>query len=177
MSEEIQEQDVAAPEPQGKARTTLVIALTIGMIGGAALGSFVVGPLLADSPEDAHGAAAECVCARDGDHGEGGGHSAGPAAIHTIENIVINPAQSNGTRFLMASVGFGLTDAHGADSMKLRDAEIRDIVVRVLGSRTVAELSDLPTRDAIKAEMRQKVIAVIGAEALVDVYFSQFVIQ
>jgi flagellar protein FliL len=179
MSEEILEQDEAAPVPQGKGRATLVIALTIGMIGGASLGSFVVGPLLADSPEAEHGVAAECACAEEaGEHDEAeGGHASGPAAVHTIENIVINPAQSNGTRFLMASVGFGLTDAHGAEVMELRDAEIRDVVVRVLGARTVAELADLPTRDSIKAEMREKVIAVVGEHALVDVYFSQFVIQ
>ena len=179
MSEDIQEQEQAAPAPQGKAKATLVIALTIGMMGGAALGSFVVGPLLADSPEVEHGAAA-CECntgEKAAEHGEEGGHPTGPAAVHTIENIVINPAQSNGTRFLMASVGFGLTDAHGAEMMKLRDAEIRDVVVRVLGARTVAELADLPTRDTIKAEMREKVIAIVGKEALVDVYFSQFVIQ
>ena len=179
MSEEIQEQDEAAPAPQGKGRATLVIAHTIGMVGGASLGSFVVGPLLADSPEAEHGAAAtECTTDEPADdHAEEAGHAAGPAAVHSIENIVINPAQSNGTRFLMASVGFGLTDAHGAEMMKLRDAEIRDVVVRVLGARTVAELADLPTRDAIKAEMREKVIAVVGEHALVDVYFSQFVIQ
>src|SRR5690606_8176922 len=121
--------------------------------------------------------AVECVPADGGANGAAKGHAAGPAAVHTIENIVINPAQSNGTRYLMASVGFGLADAHGAELMKLRDAEVRDIVVRVLGSRTVAELSDVPTRDEIKAEMREKVTAIAGEHALVDVYFSQFVIQ
>src|SRR5688500_4958304 len=111
MSEDIEEQE-STPAKKGKA--TLVIALTIGMVGGAAIGSFVVGPLVATSPEG-ETAAAECACAEEG-HG-----APAPAAVHTIENIVINPAQSGGTRFLMASVGFGLTDAHGAEQMELRD--------------------------------------------------------
>lgn len=178
MSEEIQgQEEETTPVPRGGVKATLVIALTLGMVGGAALGSFVVGPLLADSPEVEGVSAVTCVTdegARDSVEDE---HASEPAAVHSIENIVINPARSNGTRFLMASVGFGLEDAHGVETMKLRDAEIRDVVVTALGSRTVAELSDLSTRDVIKAEMRDKVAAIVGENALLDVYFSQFVIQ
>lgn len=171
MSEEFQGQEDGAAGSKMPGRKVLVLSLSAGMVAGAILGSFIVGPLLADSPEATASSAVECVPA------DGGSKAKAPAAVHSIENIVINPAQSNGTRFLMASVGFGMTDAHGADLMKLRDAEVRDIVVRVLGSRSVAELSDVTSRDDIKAEMREKVSAIAGDNALVDVYFSQFVIQ
>lgn len=178
MSDENQPESTEGAAKGGK--KLLVIALTIGLIAGAAAGSLVVGPLVAEGPKKESGHGEEAA--------SGGGEDCAallaahgvqlaPAAVHTIDNVVVNPAQSGGTRFLMASVAFGLADAHSAEQMTLRDAEIRDIVVRVLSSRTVAQLTDLEGRNAIKEEMRGEVVALVGDHALVDIYFPQFVIQ
>lgn len=163
------------PGESGGGRKVLIIALTIGLVVGAAAGSFVVGPLVAEGPakEESDGAAADDCAAVLAQHGV----VTAPVAVHTIENLVLNPAQSGGTRYLMASVGFGLADALAAEQMTLRDAEIRDIVVRVLGSKTVAELSDLALRNGMKEEMRTEIVKVVGENGLVDIYFPQFVIQ
>lgn len=171
MSDELEEQ--ALPKKSG-GKATLVIALTVGLMVGAAAGSFIVGPLLADAPE-AGPSDADCAAALA--EIQAAGLPPAPGSVHTIANIVLNPAQSGGTRFLMASVGFGLTAVDGAEKMALRDAEIRDMVIRVLGSKSVAELSDLPTRAIIKDEMRAEAVKLVGEHALVDVYFPQFVIQ
>src|SRR5688500_13912971 len=172
MAKETDARVDAHPAPAGE-KGTLVIALTLGLIAGALGGSLVVGPLLADSSEEGeHGAADGCAPVAGGGHG-----SVGPAAVHTIESVVINPAQSGGTRFLMVSVGVGLKDAHGAETIALRDAELRDIVVRMLGSKTVEQLSDIAGRPAIKDEIKTEVAKLIGEENLVDIYFPQFVIQ
>lgn len=167
-NEEIQEEQ----QPARGGKKVLVVALTIGLVVGAGAGSFVVGPLVAEGPAKAEAGAEDCAAAL-AQHGA----AAAPVAVHTIENLVLNPAQSGGTRYLMASVGFGLSDLHGADQMTLRDAEIRDIVLRVLGSKTVGELSDLAMRDSIKEEMRTEVVEIVGEHGLVDIYFPQFVIQ
>jgi flagellar FliL protein len=171
MSEEIEVSELVEEPKQGK--KMLIIAMTIGLSVGALAGSLVVGPLLAESSGGDH-AAEDCLAALEGGHG---GLPEAPLAVHSIENIVINPAQSAGTRFLMVSVGFGLKDAHGVESIALRDAELRDIIVRTLGSKTVEELSDMATRDTLKSEIRQKAVGLIGEAALLDVYLPQFVIQ
>jgi flagellar FliL protein len=171
MSKEIEEAEEEQPASSRKTGT-LVIALTVGLIAGALGGSLVVGPLLADSSgEGDHGGAGDCAAVAGG-HG-----SVAPAAVHTIDNVVINPAQSGGTRFLMVTVGVGLKDAHGAVTLALRDAELRDIVVRTLGSKTVEQLSDVASRTAIKEEMKTEVARLIGEKGVVDIYFPQFVIQ
>lgn len=179
MSEdnEIQNDD----KPSGS-KKLLVIALTVGLIAGAGVGSLVVGPLVAEGP------------AKSGDHGGGGAPAAGtpeqcaailaehgvnlaPAAVHTLDNVIVNPAQSGGTRFLMASVAFGLADSLSAERLSTRDAETRDIVVGVLSSRNVGQLSDINQRSTIKEEIRAAVAELVGEHALVDIYFPQFVIQ
>lgn len=175
MADEMDNQDES---PKG-GKKLLVVALTVGLIGGAVTGSLVVGPLVAEGPaeEEGHGEAS----------GEGGadcsallaahGVSLAPAAVHTIDNVIVNPAQSGGTRFLMASVAFGLTNAAANDQMALRDAEVRDIVVGVLSSKNVGELSDISMRNGIKEEIRGRVVSLVGDNSLVDIYFPQFVIQ
>jgi flagellar FliL protein len=170
-TEETQEE--ATPTTGKGGRMKMVIALTVGLIAGAGAGSLVVGPLLASpgAKADEGDHAAECLPA-EGAEGEG------PVAVYSIENVVLNPAQSGGTRFLMASVGFGMRDSVEVEHMHARDAELRDIVIRVLGSKTVPELSDIQTRTTvIKEEMRAEVEHLVGEEALVDIYFPQFVIQ
>ena len=173
---EAQDEEQQPEESGGGGRKVLIIALTIGLVVGAAAGSLVVGPLVAEGPakeeSGAAGSADECAAVL-AQHGV----VTAPVAVHTIETLVLNPAQSGGTRYLMASVGFGLADLHGAEQMTLRDAEIRDIVVRVLGSKTVAELSDLSLRNGMKEEMRTEIVKVVGEHGLVDIYFPQFVIQ
>lgn len=171
MSTENEPQEEAASASSG-AKKMLIIALTVGLLVGAAAGSFVVGPLVAEGPAKPKAEGGDCSAVL-AQHGV----ATAPASVHTIDNLVLNPAQSGGTRYLMASVGFGLTDLHGAEQMALRDAEVRDIVLRVLGSKTVGELSDLSLRNGIKEEMRAEVVKVVGEHGLVDIYFPQFVIQ
>lgn len=178
MSDDIQSDGAEGGAEKG-GKKLLVIALTIGLVAGAAAGSLVVGPLVAEGPQkESHGEESSAGSGQDcaamlAAHGV----QLAPAAVHTIDNVVVNPAQSGGTRFLMASVAFGLADAHSAEQMALRDAEIRDVVVRVLSSRNVEQLTDLNSRNTIKDEMREQVVAMVGDHALVDIYFPQFVIQ
>jgi flagellar protein FliL len=152
---------------------TLVIALTIGLIAGAGIGSMVVGPLLADSPGDGIEADCEALFAAY----ETEMRPLPPAAVYTIESLIVNPAGSGGSRYLMASIGFGLRDAATMELVKQRDAALRDIVIRILSSRSVAELSDPAIREELKAEMRAEAARLIGSRALMDIYFPQFVLQ
>ncbi|MEX2571725.1 MAG: flagellar basal body-associated FliL family protein [Gemmatimonadota bacterium] len=166
--------DEQETEGGGAGRATIVIALTIGLAVGAGTGSFVVGPLLADAPgAPVDEAACEALFAE----WEIEMRPPAPAAIYTIEDVILNPAQSGGTRFLMASVGFGMREATGVDEMTLRDAEIRDIVIGTLGAKTVTELADTGVRTEIKEEMRAEVANLLGQRAVIDVYFPKFVIQ
>jgi flagellar protein FliL len=178
-NDEQQQETEAGVKPQG--RSKLVIALTVGLTIGAATGSFVVGPLVADSSgSEAHGEAAgahgEGEAGAEAAHGEGE-PGAAPAAEYTIQNLVLNPAGSGGSRYLMASVTFGVSDAHGAETLGLRDGAIRDIVVGVLGGRTVEQLADMGNRPKIKEEILTQVGGLVGEHAVMEVYFPQFVIQ
>ena len=80
-----------------------------------------------------------------GEHEEGEAKKARPPAHrHQIDNLVLNPAGSGGTRFLMFAAAFELKDAGALESMKVRDAELaRRRFSRSAAAKTVEQLSDL----------------------------------
>ena len=178
MSDE--KETATAAKPGGK-KMVLMIVLLVGALAGGGAGAVFAGPALANMILGPEGSAAPAPAGSDAHaapagHGEEGGHGAG-AATYLVENLVLNPAQSNGTRFLMASVAFDLTDETAAAQMESRDAQVRDAVLTVLGHKTVDQLTDVSARDSLKNELKSSVAGIVPEGAVRGIYLPQFVIQ
>jgi flagellar basal body-associated protein FliL len=61
--------------------------------------------------------------------------------------------------------------------MTARDAEVRDVVVRLLSTKTVVELADAGRREAVKNELQGALAARFPKAGIRAVLFPQFVIQ
>lgn len=161
----------------------LVLASAIGLSAGGAAGALVAGPVMAErAVARAEVVAAEVVAkvaSGELDGGRrgrrGGGDAAGP--VYRVENLVLNPAQSGGTRFLLAALALELSDDPSVEAMEARDAEVRDAVLRVLGGKTVVQLADIAARPALKEELQAAVDSIMGRRTVSAVYLPQFVIQ
>ncbi|MCC7052678.1 MAG: flagellar basal body-associated FliL family protein [Gemmatimonadaceae bacterium] len=117
-----------------------------------------------------------------GDHAEAkGGGEHGPAApppLYTLSDLVLNPAGSGGTRFLMLSVAFDMKDSAAVEVLKQRDAEIKDAVLALVGAKTVEELAEVASREPLKVEIKALVGKITKKpKAIKRVSFPQFVIQ
>ncbi len=110
-----------------------------------------------------------------GEHGKEG--AAAGAPVYTLDNLVLNPAQSGGTRFLLLTISFEVKQADLVDAMKARDAELRDLVLVTVGNKTVEQLSDVASRDSLKVELKAAAAKLFKKKAIKRVYFPQFVIQ
>ena len=180
MSQADQSAEGAAEAGPSKPSMMLIIAgLLGGLVIGGLGGSFALGPMLAK--KFAAPASAEAATGDHGDEehesGDKGEKKAG-APIQMMENLVLNPAGSNGTRFLMAAVAAELKDENVKQDMTARDAELRDAVLRLLGERTVDQLSDVTLREDLKKQLTDSLNARLGTKgAIKRVYFPQFVIQ
>ena len=156
----------------------LVGGLVIGGLGG----TFALGPMLAKKLVAPAAVSAEAATTeeRSGDEEHGGkdGEKKAGATVQMMENLVLNPAGSNGTRFLMAAVAAEVKDEKVKEAMSGRDAERRDAVLRVLGERTVDQLADMSLREGIKKEVIDSLNSRLQSKTAVKrVYFPQFVIQ
>lgn len=171
----------------------LVLAL-VGVAGGGVVGAKVVGPRLTKGFSDGHTAAADSLAhaakksgadeetTADGEHDAtkgGGEHGEGGAPpLYTISDLVLNPAGSGGTRFLMLSVAFDMKDSAAVEALKQRDAEIKDAVLALVGGKTVDQLAEVSAREPLKIEIRDLVGRITKKpKAITRVSFPQFVIQ
>ena len=201
MSEEATAPDEgAAPKKKGLPPFVLPIVLAlVGTGAGGFVGAKVVGPKLTAGFADviaADGAAApgakkgahsadnsdeETSAEAEGDAAKGGGEHGGEKSappLYTISDLVLNPAGSGGTRFLMLSVAFDMKDSSGVEALKSRDAEIKDAVLALVGSKTVDQLAEVSAREPLKVEIRDLVAKITKKpKAIKRVSFPQFVIQ
>jgi len=58
-----------------------------------------------------------------------------------------------------------------------REAQVRDLLIEILGRRTVQELSSLEMRDYIRDEIQTSVNDLLTSGEIEGVYFSNFVLQ
>lgn len=160
---------------EGKRRSPiLMIALTaiVALLVGAGAGALFGGPLLAERNGGAAAVAAHAV----GEPREDAPPES-PRVLHVVDNLVLNPAGSRGTRFLIATAAFEIRDEALVEVMERRDPEIRDLLVQTLAAKTVDELSDVEVRGSLRKEVGDAVGALLPRDALGRVYFPQFVIQ
>jgi flagellar protein FliL len=143
-------------------------ALMISVAAGSAVGIGLVGPKVAAAPRPP----AE---AEESD-GKGKGHG-DASKLYAIESLVVNPSGTAGTRFLIATVTVELDDAKSVDLLKAREAATRDALLNVLGGKTVDQLSDVESRDTVRAELATAIAGVVGERRVRKLYLPQWVLQ
>ena len=164
---------VDAPEtPKGKP-TALIAVIVVGLLIGGGLGVFVTGPIIAKRLRSDPAAATTKAGPKDDKTGK----DAGAMTLHVVDNLVLNPAGSGGTRFLMVNATFEMKDAAADELMKARDAEVRDVLLALIGHKTVDELTDVSKREDMKKEILASMAPLFPAGAIKRVYLPQFVIQ
>ena len=183
-----------APPGGLKAKLPLIALLVVGLAVGAGSGAVVVGPMIAKklgfvshavpaptpaeggnhgeaTPAGEHGEAAPA-----GEHGAKAGEAAAPP-ITVLENLVLNPASSGGSRYLLLSIAIESVDEKAKTMLAGRDAELKDLILTTLSKKTVDELSDVSGREAIKKQLIDAILERFGKAAVKQLYFPQFVIQ
>lgn len=173
--ETTEEQPAQSPS---RLKTPVLIALVgVGLAVGGGTGATFLGPVVAKrmgkvpqahagnaSSEDSHDSLSEATPG-----------TASPILL--LENLVLNPAGSGGTRFLLLTVAIELNRSATLDQLKTRDAELRDIILTSLGTKTVEELTDITKRDEFKNELQTMIESRFGKSGVRRLYFPQFVVQ
>lgn len=163
------ETETPEQEPRkGSALMTMIVALG-SMAVGAGAGVFAVGPMFVSD-----GAPAEQAS---GEGGHGGGHGGGEDSLWELDNLVVNPRDTQGTRFLVVGLAIRMADGSTPQDLQGAEPEVRDAVLGLLSAMTVEELSDPATRDSLKARIRGAMEAVVGRGRIGSVLIPQFVLQ
>ncbi len=165
------QEDQEAPTKPGLLIPLLLAFVALGL--GAVLGLTLLGPAVAP----ALAARAESSGERGGSGGHGGGHGEPTATLHVLENLVVNPAGSEGTRYLLVSVAVEPAGPETVEDLAAMDVAFRHMLLTTLGSKTVPELTDIELRSRLVQELRDSLQSVAGPGTINRIYLPQYVIQ
>jgi len=101
----------------------------------------------------------------------------GVGTITPIEDIVVNPAGTGGTRYLCTTVALESIEPAVADEVAEREPQIRDALIEILSKRTVEDLTILSAREELRTEIEIAVNGLLVSGEVVGVYLSNFVLQ
>ena len=184
--------EAPAPKP-AKSKKKLVLFGGIGLgvvLIGVALALFVLRPMLSSSaentgPADGNGATTtkhEETKKPESSHGKSekekkGGRGEAGSAVYEIEDIVVNPAGTGGSRFLSVSFGFDVQSKELADDMAAREAQVRDVLITILSSKTVSDLTDPKQKEIMRLQIKKRLSQVLNTDQLAGVFYTDFVLQ
>lgn len=94
-----------------------------------------------------------------------------------IDGMIINPAESDGKRFLMVDLGLESSSSAALSELERKEIVVRDTILKVLGSRTVQQLVSLEDRTAMKEDILDAVNSVLVRGKIEYLYFTQYVLQ
>ncbi|WP_041294168.1 flagellar basal body-associated FliL family protein [Ignavibacterium album] len=97
--------------------------------------------------------------------------------IFNLDDIIVNPAETNGKTLVLASLGFDLNTAEAKKTMEEKVIIVKDAVITLLSSKTVPQLSNTAYRDSLKSEMISDLSKKMPGVKINNIYFSKFIIQ
>ncbi|HDL03494.1 MAG: hypothetical protein DRP46_01640 [Candidatus Zixiibacteriota bacterium] len=101
----------------------------------------------------------------------------GAGEMFMMEDIIVNPSGTGGTRFLSVSIGFEVGSKETVAQFEKREAVIKDALITILGSKTIEQLSDPKEKEITRYQIRKRVEQLMHAEDLEAVYFTDFILQ
>jgi flagellar protein FliL len=183
--------DAAAKPAKKKSKLILFGGIGLGvMVLGVVLAIFVVKPMMSKKSADATAETAKDekgkpekeksekkadakgeAKKKSGEGKEGGG------VVFAIKDIVVNPAGTGGSRFLSCSLGFELSSAAAATEFENREPLVRDVLITILSSKTLAELTDAKEKEIMRVQIKKRLQQLLESDEPNAVYFTDFVLQ
>lgn len=97
--------------------------------------------------------------------------------IYSVDDMIVNPANTNGQKLLLISLGIDLPSKEALDKFKEKDVLVKDAVIGILSSKSVDELDNYQLRDTLKLQLIKQIKAKIPNTKINDIYFPKFIIQ
>lgn len=97
--------------------------------------------------------------------------------IYSIQDVTVNPAQTDGKRYIQVSVGFDLGSEEQKASFTEKEDLVKDVLNTTFSSKTLDQLNSPSFRDTLKVEITARVKKMLSDVTINSVYFSKYIIQ
>jgi len=102
-------------------------------------------------------------------------HVIGP--IYKLDPFIVNIMGKEGERFLKVEMCFELENEGLKEELNERLPQIRDILIKLLSSKKVEEVSTLIGKEELQREIISKINRILISGKIKNVYFTDFVMQ
>jgi flagellar protein FliL len=179
------QKDTAAPKKGGgmKMYFIIIIALQVVLAGG---GYFLVMKYM--RPDPAFNQAIE-----EGKKAEEQPKTVEvPKQIYNIEDVVVNPAGTGGSRYLSVSIGVemdapkaeagggkkeGEGEAKPKSPLDEKRPQLRDALIGILSAKTIDQLTTVEQKDLIRSEITSSFEKILAPAKVHNIFFIDFVLQ
>lgn len=97
--------------------------------------------------------------------------------IFSVDDMIVNPAQTNGKMLLLASLGLAVENEESKKVMEEKQVIVKDAIISVLSSKNVTQLGSSTYRDTLKTEILKNLAVQMPGSKVNNIYFSKFIIQ
>lgn len=97
--------------------------------------------------------------------------------MYPLDNFIVNLLSDSGRRFLKAQINLEMDTEDLAAELDAKIPVIRDVVIRVLTSKTLEEISTAKGKDKLKDTLVNQLNMRIKDGQINNLYFTEFVIQ
>jgi len=97
--------------------------------------------------------------------------------IVPVETLIVNLSVSNGRRYLKAKINLEAKDGEMQKIIKTKAVQIKDRLISILSSKTLEDIDGLEGQENLRKEIKDAVDVVLKVEGVLQVYFTEFVVQ
>ncbi len=97
--------------------------------------------------------------------------------VFKVEDVLANPAKTDGKRFLLSNLGIDVASEEGLKELEAKDVLLRDAIISVMGSKEMAQLSNIAYRDTLRTEVIKRIHEIMPNVKVNTIYFSKFILQ
>lgn len=94
-----------------------------------------------------------------------------------LDNFTVNLLSDSGRRYLKVQMNLELDGEELAAELESKTAVIRDIIIRLLSSKTLEEISTAKGKDTLKEQIVNQLNLRLKDGNIRHVYFTEFVVQ
>jgi flagellar protein FliL len=99
------------------------------------------------------------------------------AKIILLDEIVVNPAETGGRRYLAVTLGLQLAGAEAEKALEKNKPLVRDALISLLSSKHLEQLASISYRDTLKTEIKEAIQKQMHDTEIENVVFSGYVLQ
>lgn len=96
---------------------------------------------------------------------------------YQFEELIVNPAGTNGQRFLVVEIALELSDAEHQSLIDKHKQEIVHNMLAALSTRTINQLIQLEEREVLRNELKEIINSVIGERSVRNLYYTKYIMQ